>query len=97
CVAKTGIILLFGEITSWAIVDYQQIVRETLNRIGYDDSSKVNSQEYLTSLPKISFTKTCTVLVAFEQQCKEIKNAVSNGKSDDIRAEDQVMGFYTRH
>lgn len=38
--AKTGMILLAGEITSTAAVDYQKIVRETIKHIGYDDSSK---------------------------------------------------------
>ncbi|MEQ2202049.1 S-adenosylmethionine synthase isoform type-2, partial [Xenoophorus captivus] len=39
-VAKTGMILLAGEITSRANVDYQKVVRETIKEIGYDDSSK---------------------------------------------------------
>lgn len=39
-VAKTGMILLAGEITSRAHVDYQKIVRDTIKHIGYDDSSK---------------------------------------------------------
>lgn len=39
-VAKTGMILLAGEITSRAVVDYQKIVRDTIKHIGYDDSSK---------------------------------------------------------
>jgi len=39
-VAKTGMILLLGEITSRAHVDYQQVVRETVKHVGYDDSSK---------------------------------------------------------
>jgi len=35
-------ILLLGEITSKAIVDYQKIVRDTVRKIGYDDTSKGN-------------------------------------------------------
>ena len=38
--AKTGMILLLGEISSKATVDYQKVVRDTINFIGYDDSNK---------------------------------------------------------
>uniref|UniRef100_A0A8D2KRQ3 S-adenosylmethionine synthase n=1 Tax=Varanus komodoensis TaxID=61221 RepID=A0A8D2KRQ3_VARKO len=82
CVAKTGMILLCGEITSKAVIDYQQVVRDTIKRIGYDDSSK--GLDY----------KTCTVLVALEQQCEEIKQAISCGTHDeDVAAGDQGLMF----
>ena len=37
---KTGMIMVFGEITTRSPLDYQKIIRDTVKRIGYDSSEK---------------------------------------------------------
>jgi len=45
---KTGMVMIFGEITTSATVNYEQVIREALKDIGYDDVAK--GLDYRTSM-----------------------------------------------
>jgi len=66
--AKTGMIVLAGEITTNAIIDYPTVVRKAVLDIGYNDSA-------------IGFDgNTCAVLVAVEKQSPDISQGVTEGE-----------------
>lgn len=79
---KTGMVMIFGEITTQAKVDYEQIVRDTVRDIGYDDAK--NSIDH----------KTMSVVVSLNQQSPDIAQGVHVNKSEeDLGAGDQGHMF----
>ncbi len=80
---NTGLVVLAGEITTSANVDYIQVARETIKRIGYDNT------EY-----GIDY-KGCAVLVAYDKQSPDIAQGVNKAYDDglDQGAGDQGLMF----
>lgn len=70
----TGLVLLFGEISTTANVDYQQVARKTIREIGYND-------------PDLCFdADNCAVLVALDKQSPDIAGGVDEAL--EVRGED---------
>jgi len=81
-VAKSNMILLAGEITTNAKINVDEIVRNKIKDIGYDDEKK--GLNY----------KTCDIIQKITVQSKDISQAVhENKKDEDIGAGDQGLMF----
>ena len=80
---NTGLVVLAGEITTRANVDYIQVARDTLKSIGYDNTDY--GIDY----------KGCAVLVAYDKQSPDIKQGVDAAHDDNLEqgAGDQGLMF----
>ena len=75
---KTGFVMLLGEITTRAQLNYDELVRKVLNEIGYDSSDKGMDGN------------TCGVLVAITRQSADI--ALGVNQSLESKAGEQTDG-----
>jgi S-adenosylmethionine synthetase len=68
----TGLVVMAGQITTGANVNYSDLARDVIKRIGYDDS-------------EIGFDyRSCAVLTAFDKQSQDIKQGVDEGSGMDL-------------
>ena len=80
--AITNTIIVGGEITSKAIVDYDTLIRNTIKEIGYDDEAK--GLNY----------KTCDIQIKLNQQSPDIAQGVHVNRSElEMGAGDQGLMF----
>jgi S-adenosylmethionine synthetase len=77
----TGLIVVAGEITTTAKVNFSEVARKTVEKIGYDHTDKGFDH------------KTCAVMVSVGQQSPDISMGVKQTGSDDQGAGDQGLMF----
>ncbi len=78
---KTGLAVVAGEVTTHCYVDVPKVVRSTIVRIGYTDSS-------------MGFDgHTCGVMVALEGQSQDIARGVDNKKEQGAGDQGMMFGF----
>ena len=84
--ATSGLIIVMGEITTSAYVEFQNVVRETIRDIGY------SKPEYLFD------HRSCGVLAAIHEQSPDIAQGVDASKTHEQGAGDQgiMFGYATR-
>jgi S-adenosylmethionine synthetase len=68
----TGLVMMAGQITTRAVLNYADIARDVIKRIGYDDSS--TGFDY----------RSCAVLTAYDRQSSDIAQGVDEGKGLDL-------------
>jgi S-adenosylmethionine synthetase len=80
---NTGLVVMAGEITTHANVDYIQVARETIKRIGYDNTDY--GIDY----------KGCAVMVCYDKQSPDIAQGVDHAQDDPLNqgAGDQGLMF----
>ncbi len=74
----TGLVLVMGEITTKANVDFQRIVRDTINEIGY------NNSDYGFDC------NTCGVMIALDKQSADIAMGVDNSLESKANTEEYI-------
>lgn len=80
---STGLVVISGEITTNAHINYREIAQDTVRRIGYDDS-------------EVGFDyKSCAILTAINRQSPDIAQGVNEGEGLDLEqgAGDQGLMF----
>jgi S-adenosylmethionine synthetase len=87
---KDNMIMVFGEITTGAKLDYDKIVRQEARKIGFD-----SFEDDLSSVASKGLScDSCEVLVRINKQSPDIAGGVHVGKSDlDVGAGDQGIMF----
>jgi S-adenosylmethionine synthetase len=89
---KTGFVMVLGEITTNAFVNFDQLVRKVVNGIGYDDSSKGFDGNTCAVMSAIS-SQSSDIAMGVDQAMEAKAGEMSNEQIEKIGAGDQGMMF----